>query len=174
MAGLQINRITNANVYMDGNSFFGKAEEIDLGSVNAITSDFSGLGLVGLMELPDGLDKLEGKIIWNSQYEEAARACAVPFKSVQLQLRSQIDAWNAQGRAEQVPLVTLMTVLFKEYPLGGFKPREKVTFETSFSATYVQQKVNGREVFKLDCMSNIYSVNGQDQLTTYRRNLGIS
>jgi len=174
MAGMNLHLITNAAVYLDGNNYVGRCEEVDLGSVKATMTDFQGLGMVAAIELPAGFDKVEGKIIWNSQYEEAARACAVPFKSVQLQLRSQIDAWNAQGRAEQVPLVTLMTVLFKEYPLGGFKPREKVTFETSFSATYVQQKVNGREVFKLDCMSNIYSVNGQDQLTTYRRNLGIS
>jgi len=174
MPGLNAHQITNAHVYLDGNSFIGQCEEVDLGEVKAIMKDFQGLGMVGAIELPVGFEKIEGKIIWNSQYEQAARACVVPFKAVQLQLRSEIEAWNAQGRTEQQSLVTLMTVLFKSFPLGSFKPRETVNFETPFSATYVQQKVNGREVFKLDCMNNIYSVNGQDQLTTYRRNLGIS
>jgi len=174
MAGMNLHLITNAAVYLDGNNYVGRCEEVDLGSVKATMTDFQGLGMVAAIELPTGFDKIEGKIVWNSKYVEAARACAVPFKTVQLQLRSQIDGWNAQGRAEQVQLVTLMTVLFKEYPLGSFKPREKVTFETPFSATYVQQKIDGREVFKLDCMNNIYSVNGQDQLTEYRRNLGMN
>jgi len=174
MAGTNLHLITNAAVYLDGNSYVGRCEEVDLGSVKATMTDFQGLGMVAAIELPTGFDKIEGKIIWGSHYEDAARACAVPFKTVQLQLRSQIEGWNAQGRSVQLPLVTLMTVLFKEYPLGAYKPREKATFETPFSAIYVQQKVNGREVFKLDCMSNIYSVNGIDQLSTYRRNLGIS
>ena len=63
-------RVSNANIYLDGASFFGKAEEIDLGSVKAVMSDFQGLGMIGLIELPDGFDKIEGKINWNSIADE--------------------------------------------------------------------------------------------------------
>ena len=49
MAGFSAHRITNAAVYLDGNSFFGRASEVDLGAVKAVTSDFQGLGLVGLI-----------------------------------------------------------------------------------------------------------------------------
>jgi len=174
MAGNSTHQITNAAVYLDGNSYLGRCEEVDLGSVKAKMRDFQGLGMVAALELPTGFEKIEGKIIWDSAYIEAARRCAVPFKSVQLQLRSNIEVWNAQGRTQELPLVTLMTVLFKEYPLGSFKPGENVTFETPFSASYVQQKIDGREVFLIDCFANIYKVDGQDQLTAYRRNLGMN
>jgi len=174
MAGKSAHQITNAAVYLDGNDYIGHCEEVDLGSVKATMADFQGLGMVGAIELPTGFDKLEGKIIWNSLYRDAAVRCAVPFKTVQLQLRSSINEWNAQGRMQEIQLVTLMTVLFKEYPLGSFKPREVVTFETPFSAHYVQQKIDGREVFKFDYTANIFSVDGKDQLTAYRRNLGMA
>ncbi|MFT8276034.1 phage major tail tube protein [Kerstersia gyiorum] len=174
MAGFSAHRITNAAVYLDGNSFFGRASEIDLGAVKAVTSDFQGLGLVGLIELPDGIDKLEGKIVWNSKYIDAAKRIATPFKTVQLQCRSSIEVYNSQGKTDEIPLVTLMTVMFKEYQLGNFKPRENATFETPFSSTYVQQKVNGEEVLLLDYLANIYRVAGQDQLSKYRQNLGLS
>lgn len=174
MAGFSAHRITNANVYLDGANFFGKVEEVDLGSVKAVMSDFQGLGMVGLIELPDGIDKLEGKIIWNSKYEESARKVATPFKTVQLQLRSNIEVYNSQGRTANLPLVTLMTVMFKEYQLGSYKPREATKFETPFSATYVRQVVAGNETLLLDYLANIYKVGGEDQLSEYRKNLGLA
>ncbi|HGL5374071.1 TPA: phage major tail tube protein [Citrobacter farmeri] len=174
MAGFSAHRITNAAVYLDGNSFFGRASEVDLGAVKAVTSDFQGLGLVGLIELPDGIDKLEGKIIWNSQYVDAAKKIATPFKTVQLQCRSSIEVYNSQGRTDEIPLVTLLTVMFKEYNLGSYKPRENTTYETPFSATYVRQLVNGEETLLLDYFANIYKVAGADQLQKYRSNIGQS
>lgn len=172
MAGFSAHRITNASLYLDGNSFFGKVEEVDLGSVKTVMSDFQGLGMVGLIELPDGLDKLEGKIVWNSLYREAVNRLATPFKSVQLQLRSNVQVFNSAGLVDEIPLVSLLTVTFKEYQLGTYKPRDPTKFETPFSATYVRQLLNGEEVVQLDYLANIFRVNGEDQLAKYRRNIG--
>lgn len=172
MPGFSAHRISNASVYLNGNSFFGKCEEIDLGTVKTVMSDFQGLGMVGLIELPDGIDKLEGKIVWNSLYYEAAKRLATPFKSVQLQCRSNVQVFNNGGLVDEVPLVTLMTVTFKEYQLGSYKPRDPSKFESPFSATYVRQQLNGQEVLLLDYLANIFRVGGQDQLAKYRQNIG--
>lgn len=172
MAGVNAHRITNANLYLDGQDFFGKAEEIELGSIKAVMSDFQGLGMVGLIELPDGLDKLEGKIVWNSLYKEAGSKLASPFKTVQLQCRSNVQVFNNGGLVDEVPLVTMMTIMPKEYALGSFKPRDPSKFETPFTAIYARQLLNGEEVLLLDFMANIFRVNGEDQLAKYRRNIG--
>ena len=71
-------------------------------------------------------------------------------------------------------LVTLMTIQFKEYQLGSYKPRENASFESPFSATYVKQVINGEEMLLLDYLANIYRVGGVDQLAKYRANLGLS
>ncbi|MGF6098898.1 phage major tail tube protein [Pseudomonas sp. 18175] len=172
MAGFSAHRITNAAIYLDGASFFAKAEEIDLGSIKSVMSDFQGLGMVGLMELPDGIDKLEGKIVWNSLYIEAAKKMATPFKTVQLQCRSNVQVFNSAGLQDEIPLVTLMTVMFKEYALGSYKPRDPSKFESPFSAIFVRQIINGEEVVLLDYLSNIFKVGGADQLLKYRQNIG--
>lgn len=172
MAGFSAHRISNANVYLDGNDFFGQCEEIDLGSIKTITSDFQGLGMVGLIELPDGIDKLEGKIIWNSLYATAAKKLASPFKSVQLQCRSDVQVFNNGGLVDEVPLVTIMTITCKEYQLGSHKPRDPSKYETPFSATYVRQVLDGEEVLLLDYLANIFKVGGEDQLAKYRKNIG--
>lgn len=172
MSGFSAHRIANASVYLDGNSFFGRCEEIDLGSVKTVMSDFQGLGLVGLIELPDGIDKLEGKIVWNSLYYDAAKKLATPMKSVQLQCRSSVQVVNSSGLVDEIPLVTMMTVTFKEYALGSYKPRDPSKFESPFSATYVRQILDGEEIMLLDYLSNIFKVGGVDQLSKYRKNIG--
>ncbi|MDG9783708.1 phage major tail tube protein [Metapseudomonas otitidis] len=172
MAGFAAHRITNANIYLNGEDFFAKCEEVDLGSVKAVTSDFQGLGMVGLIELPDGLDKLEGKVTWNSLYAEAGTKLASPFKAVQLQCRSNVQVFNNGGLVNEIPLVTFMTIMPKEYGLGSYKPRDPSKFETPFSAIYVRQLLDGREVLLLDYLANIFRVGGEDQLSRYRRNIG--
>lgn len=172
MAGFAAHRITNASIYLDGQDFFGKCEEVDLGSVKAVMSDFQGLGMVGLIELPDGIDKLEGKITWNSVYAEAAVKLASPYKTRQLQCRSNVQVFNNGGLVDEIPLVTFMTIQPKEYGLGSYKPREATKPETPFSAIYVRQLLNGREVLLLDYLANIFRVDGEDQLAKYRRNIG--
>ena len=173
MAGLQIHRISNAVVYLDGNSFLAKAAEIDLGTIKAVMSEYSGLGMIGSIELPDGLEKLEGKIVWDSLYKEAAAKVATPFSSVALQCRSSIEVHTSQGGVDELPLVTFMTVTFKEYNLGSYKPREKSTYESPFSATSIRQLINGKEMVMLDYISNIYRINDSDMLGKYRANLGL-
>ncbi|MDD2105708.1 phage major tail tube protein [Pseudomonas asiatica] len=172
MAGFSAHRIANAAIYLDGNSFFGRSEEVDLGTVKTVMSDFQGLGMVGLIELPDGIDKLEGKIVWNSLYYDAAKRLATPFTTVQLQCRSNVQVFNSTGLVDELPLVTMMTVMFKEYQLGSFKPRDPSKFESPFSATYVRQVLDGQEVVLLDYLANIFKVGGQDQLAKYRKNIG--
>lgn len=152
MAGkIQINRITNANIYLDGNNLLGRASEI---------------------KLPAGFDKLEGEIKWNSFYHDVMRKTANPWQAVALQCRSSIDCYNSQGKADQLALVTHMTVMFKKNPLGTFKQNENPEFSSAFGCTYIKQVVDGETLLELDYLANIFRVNGADQLNAYRNNIG--
>ena len=135
MSKIQINRVTNANIYIDGNNLLGRAEEVKLPDVSAMLAEHKALGMVGKIELPSGFDKLEGEIKWNSFYKEVARVMANPFKAVQLQCRSSIETYGSQGRTDEVAMVTYLTVMFKKNPLGTFKQHDPAEFTTSFSAT---------------------------------------
>lgn len=172
MAKIQINRVTNANIYIEGNSLLGRAEEIKLPDISAMLSEHKALGMIGKIELPSGFDKLEGEIKWNSYYKDVAKMMANPFKTVQLQCRSNIEVYGSGGRTEQLPLVTHLTLMFKKNSLGTFKPHDNVEIPAAFSATYVKQVIAGEEVLELDYMANIFKVGGEDLLAEYRANLG--
>lgn len=172
MAKIQVNRVTNANVYIDGNSLLGRAEEVKLPEVTAIMQSHKALGMVGQLELPAGFDKMEGEIKWNSFYPEVAAKTANPFKSVQLQVRSSIEVYGAQGRISEVSLVVFLTVQFKSNSMGSFKQHENAENTAKFTCTYIKQVIDGADVLELDVLANIYNVNGEDQLANYRSNLG--
>lgn len=173
MAGkIQLNRITNANIYLEGNNLLGRAEEVKLPDVTAIMQEHKALGMVGKIELPAGFDKLEGEIKWNSLYDDAAKITANPYKAVQLMCRSNIETYGAQGRVKQVALVTYLTVMFKKNPLGTFKQHDNGEFGSSFTASYIKQVIDGNEILELDYLANIFKVNGEDMLQDYRTNIG--
>lgn len=137
-----------------------------------IMQEHKALGMVGKIELPAGFDKLEGEIKWNSFYHEVMRKTANPWQAVALQCRSSIDCYNSQGKADQLALVTHMTVMFKKNPLGTFKQNENPEFSSVFGCTYIKQVIDGETLLELDYLANIFRVNGVDQLNAYRNNIG--
>ena len=74
--GIKINRITNANIYINGVTCLGKAEEVKLPDVNVVMQEHKALGMFGKLNFPAGIDKMEGEIKWNSFYEDVAKLMA--------------------------------------------------------------------------------------------------
>lgn len=172
MASISLNRITNCNIYMNGRSLLGKAEEIDLPEIKTIMSEHKSLGMFGKVEFPSGFDKLEGKIKFNSFYPDVMLAAANPFNTVQLQARGSVNTYTSAGRTAELPLVALMTATFKKFPLGKFKQNDNVELEHEIAVFYVKQTLGGVDVVEFDALANIFKVGGLDQLAAYRINIG--
>jgi P2 family phage contractile tail tube protein len=170
---ISINKVTNANIYVDGRSFLGRAEEATLPIIKNKMSDHKALGMIGELEYAAGLEKMEMKIKWNSMYPEVMKKTANPFSSTSLQIRSSIDVWAGGARTEQKPLVVYITGQFKEVPLGTFKAQENVELESSVAVTYCKLEIDGETVVEIDVEANIYIVDGVDLMAQYRQNLGI-
>ena len=167
-----INTIFNANVYVNGNSQLGRASEFKLPEIEISQDEYKGLGLVGTIKLPSGVEALEGEITWNSFYPDAFVQVYSPFKSVQLMVRANVQVFNASGLAEEVPMVTMVTATFSKNPLGTYKPKEKAEFASTYQATEIRQTIGGRETLYFNAFTNEYRVNGVDQLAKFRRNIG--
>lgn len=170
---IQINRLTNANIYVDGNSMLGRAEEVNLPVIKHKMVDHKALGLVGVAEFWAGVDKMEAKIKWNSFYPDAMKKAANPFKAVNIQVRSSLEVYGAGGRLEEQAVVCYMTAMYKDFPAGNFKQHDNVEVESNLSVTYCKLVINGEEITEIDVLANIYKVNGEDLLANYRANLGI-
>lgn len=172
MGGITTNTVSNANVYLDGNTYIGRAEEAELPKVKPKMLERKGLGLIGSNKYPVGLEEMEAKIKWNSFYPDAAKKMANPFVPVQLQLRSSIETFEAQGRVSQTPLVVTMIGVFTEAPYGTFKQGEQVELESTMLVSYLKVEIGGEEITEIDVETNVWKANGVDLLEQWRANLG--
>ena len=172
MNKIAVNRVTNANVYMDGRTLLGRAEEVDLPQVKHKMAEHKALGMIGASEFFAGVEKMECKIKWTSFYPEVLRAAADPFKAVRLQLRASLETYTGQGRVAETAVMVSLTAAFKDFPLGSFKQHEAVSPESNLAVHYAKMEIGGQEIFELDVMENIYKVAGADVLARYRFNIG--
>ncbi len=53
---ISVNKLYNANVYVNGTSFLGRAEEVQLPKVQYKTVEHKALGMVGTLETPAGIE----------------------------------------------------------------------------------------------------------------------
>jgi Bacteriophage tail tube protein len=169
---ISVNRITNANIYIDGAGLLGRAEEIQVAQPKHVMVDHKGLGMAGVAEFWAGVDKLEAKIKWASLYPEALAAVGSPFQSHMLQVRGNIEQYTSQGRSAELPVVYLMTGVFKDAGAFNFKQHENVDTTSVIAVYHSELYVAGAQIHLYDVMANIYVVNGVDQLAQFRSNIG--
>lgn len=167
-----INQITNANIYLDGNSLLGHAKVVKLPEIEIEQINHKALGMVGTVELPAGVNALSGEIQWDGFYPEVLAKSYNPFKNVQLMVRANVQVFNSQGLAAEEPMVCMLNAAFKKNPLGEYKPKEATEFTSEITVHSINQKVSGKELLFYDALANIYRVDGVDMLAKYRANVG--
>lgn len=172
MAKIEVNRICNANVYVDGNSLLGKVEECKLPEVKVTMTEHKALGLQGKLEFPSGLDKMEATFKWNSLYADVLAKVANPFKAVEVQVRGSLETYGNSGRTQETPMVAYLTGVFSKFPLGAFKQHDNVEAETTMSVTYCKLELDGTTILEFDALANIYKAGDVDLLETYKTNIG--
>ena len=170
---IQVNKVTNANVYVDGASWMGRAEEISLPDVAVKMSDHKALGMVGESQLPAGLQKMSAKIKWNAVYSDVMKKTHDPFTACRLMVRASVETYEGGSRTAQVPCVVYLTGTWMKSGGLNFKPQDNVEMENELNVTAYKMEINGEEIVDIDVLNNRWRVNGVDQLATYRANLGI-
>ena len=169
MSKIEINKLTNANVYLNGNNLLGRAEEVQLPQIKHKMAEHKALGMVGSAEFFSGIDKMECKIKWNALYPNVLKACADPFNAVMIQVRASLETYNGTGRISEVPATAFLIGTFNEFPLGTIKPQENAEYETTLAVTYAKLIVDKQEIFEIDVLQNIYKVGLTDVLSQFKK-----
>lgn len=170
---IKTNKVTNAAVYVDGASYIGRAEEVTCPEIKPKMAEHKGLGLIGNVELPTtSLEKMTAKIKWNAIYPEAMKKTHNVFQSLRLQIRASMDTFEGGSKVGTSAVVIKMTAVPTK--VGGlvFKPNDNVENESEFSVTAYSLEIDGEEIVAVDVLNNIWRVNGIDQLSDFRFNIG--
>lgn len=170
---IQVNRLTNGNMYINGNSYLGTIEEVQLPDVKGKYAEHKALGMNGSVELPSGIDKMESKIKFNAPYARVMKLAANPYESHTLMFRGNLETYEGAQRVGQVPYKCVMKAGFKNVNPGSMKQHDNVEMESMLNVTYCKLEIDNEEIFEIDVLNNIHKVDGVDILAVYRANLGI-
>jgi uncharacterized protein len=168
-----INRITNANVYANGTSLLGMAEEVELPQPKSVMVEHKGLGNWGKMKLPAGLDNMEAKIKWSSYYPQVLGFAMLPMAMTPLMIRADVQQYGPGGLIAEVPLVAQLTAYFHEMPMGKLVKHENSDNSSALTVYYYKLSIANQDQVEIDVMANVYKVQGVDQLAQFRANLGV-
>ena len=171
MAATKNNRITNANVYLDGENFLGMVEEINMPEVKFKNSDYKALGMFGTAQFTSGIDKIEFKMKNNSIYEKIITKCN-PFGSVSVQIRGHLENWEGSNLAGNQAVVCYLRAAPQNIPGFGFKQQDNVESESNYNVYAYKMSVGGKVLVDIDILANVFILNGVDLLAAYRANLG--
>lgn len=170
---LTISKVQDANIYINGTSAHGQAQEVDLPEIPYNKSDYKALGLIGVLKFFNGFDALEATIKWNYPENDIQIACANPYQSIVLQVRSNKCVYSGGTISSQEPVVVDLKATPATHGLGSFKAKEDTDLSTKLDISYLKETVNGQELIEIDIENNIFRINGVDQLAAYKQNLGI-
>jgi len=170
---IKIGRLTHANIYADCASLLGRVESFNCPTVAFKQSEHNALGLNGSIEYYAGIDKMEGSMKWTSFYADYMKKLANPFQAIRIQVRGNLEEYQGGSRTGQTPAVVFLTIQPKNFPLGNFVQHDNVELETTYGCTYLRLEINGEAITEVDVEANIFKVDGEDLLATFRQNLGV-
>lgn len=166
-----VEKIFNANIYINDGNFIGRAEEIDVVKVENRVTEHETLGMVGPLELFEGVEKLEARILWKSFNLEVLQL-ANPIKGVKLLARAAQQVYEDSSVTTTQGVRMEMQGRFKTDSPQTLKRGEGST-ETMFSIDRFVKIVNGVRTVEIDIPNYIYRQNGVDIYQDIRDVLGI-
>lgn len=170
----EVNKVYHANVYIDGtNNQVGRLSEVKLPDLAPIMSEHKAIGQFGTLELPAGLGVLTLTCKWNGYYPDVMKMAADPFRTRRFQIRGNLETYGTEGRLAQVPIIVQVGGRWKKAGGATFKAQESGEFDDEITCNYYRCEVDGRELYEIDVVNNIWKVDGRDLLEILRKNLGL-
>lgn len=166
-----IEKVLNANVYIDDVNFLGRALEVEVAKIAVKTTEHQTLGMVGPLELFQGIEKMECKIKWASFNQELLERLS-PVDALKLTVRVAKQSYTNSSVSETKQVRFVMVGRMKELSSGTIKAGEG-EMESSFAIDYYKQIVDGSDVVEIDIPNYIYRVGGKDIYADVRAALGI-
>jgi len=168
-----VRKLTNANVYLEGNNYVGKVKEVNLPDVTSKQAEHNALGMFGVINTPTGIEAMELEMMWTTILPDVQKLVTDIYTSFTFQVRSSLEEYNSSGRTSESSYVADFRGRPMNVPGGNFKQHENVEATTKFKIDYFRLEIGGEEIYKIDVLNNIYQIDGVDKLATFRANLGI-
>jgi P2 family phage contractile tail tube protein len=165
-------KVTNFNVYDDGEKLVGIAAEVTLPNLEAITETISGAGILGEYDspTPGHFGPTTVEISWRTIYDHAFRLMKPGGRT--LTLRGSQQSYDvAGGEIQNRGLKIVLKVLPKAIELGKLAVGKPTDTKDTLEAVYIKIVEDGKTLLELDKLNFVYVINGEDILKEIRDQL---
>jgi P2 family phage contractile tail tube protein len=163
-----IEKVLNANVYVNGNNFLGKAREVRLPTISVQKTEHRPLGTFATIALPQGIERMEMSIIFETFNADVFKKTN-PFAAVDLAVRAVQQEYDAHGNLVTNKQVRIFAKgSFRSAELGNISAQEPGTRTLTFDLNYYKLVIEGLIIHEIDPLNSIYIVNGEDLLASVR------
>lgn len=166
-------KIFQAAVYINGDTFMGLTEEVDVPAPTATTSAHETISSLGTVNLPTGFDAMEGRIKWKGLDKSMFKYVANPYDTFDIQVYFNIEGYTDAPIKTNESGIAFMKVRFRNAPNLNFSPKSDTESESAFDVLYIRMEMGGRSMYEFDPVNYIHKVNGVDILGPIRANLGM-
>lgn len=171
--GINIAKISNARVFLNGGSLVGMAETVTgLGCPKPKFDEFKALGLLSNIQLFSSFEQPEVKVKWTSLYKETAQFLYDPLHAQRFQLRASQDIYKSAGLVQSLPVVVNFTGFITENSDPSVEQGAAVSSETTIRVISADMTIDGTQIYQYDVMANIYKVGGVDIFSQIFANIG--
>lgn len=164
--------LKNFNLYADGESLMGVAEEITLPKLTRKMDEFEAAGMAGPVDIDMGNEKMElewtcaGMVFSAIKQYGAAKPDAIMLRFAGAYQREDTGVTHA--------VEIVVRGRHAEIDMGNAKVKDKTTTKIKTSLAYYKFMVDGEELIEFDALGMIFRVNGKDMLEAQRKAIGLA
>ncbi|WP_273794630.1 phage major tail tube protein [Brucella intermedia] len=166
--GSQLPRQLKAfNVYIDGTSYAGRADNATLPPLAFQMEDHRAGGMDGVMRIELGMQAMQAQLVISDYSPEIIRLIGKP--EIPLVLRGAVQAQG--GNVEAV--VVNMRGMLSNTEFSQWAPATKSTKTLTYDLSYFRFRQKDEELCEIDIINMVRKFGGEDQLAAARNAVGI-
>lgn len=164
--------LKNFNLFVEGQGYAGRVEELTLPKLTRKTEEFRGGGMHAPVEIALGLEKLEMEFTLREYSREVLNQWGVSdLQGVGLRFLGVAVKDDSTGETDSIEIV--VRGRWRELDFDTAKAGEMNTMKVMVALSYYKYLVNTEAVIEIDPVNMIEKVNGVDQLQKQREALSL-
>lgn len=165
-------KVTNYNVYDEGQKIVGIASELTLPNLEAMSESISGAGILGEIEsaIVGHFGSITCELTFRTLNQKSFTLNEPEGRTLTLRASQQINDQGNGGIKHQPVKIVLKTVP-KGIDLGKLGVGVMTETKNTFEITYIKVDIDNKEVLLLDKLNFEFRLNGKDYLADVRNNI---
>lgn len=164
-------KLKKFNIFDEGQSYLGVAEEITLPTLGWKSEEFEGAGMPGSVDIPMTLEKLEAQWTIGGLEVQVLRQFGI-CNLAGIGLRFNGSYQDSQT-CDVVPVEVVMRGYHRQIDMGNAKQGDNTQHQITSALSYYKITVDGRVEIEIDMINQVFVVDGEDKYAAHRQAMGL-